>query len=218
MDVMADELLLMETGFAASEDRRRRAILRAARASFMTAGFAATRMEPLAREANVSTATLYSYFGSKSVLFEAVIRDVAEDFIQRMEKVRGASGPAREQLTVFMTAYAEFISDPLVRSVFRLVVAERSRLRDMALSVFERGRHDFGGPLMRMLGELHARGELVVHKPSWAAGQLMGMVEHPIFFMPLATGDELFATRSSAHIVADCVETFMARFGAPVQG
>ena len=103
---MADELLLMETGFAASEDRRRRAILRAARASFMTAGFAATRMEPLAREANVSTATLYSYFGSKSVLFEAVIRDVAEDFIQRMDKVRGASGPAREQLTVFMTAYA----------------------------------------------------------------------------------------------------------------
>lgn len=215
---MADDPLLMDPDVAVLEDRRRRAILRCARASFMTAGFAATRMEPLAREANVSTATLYSYFGSKSVLFEAVIRDVADEFSQRMERVRGAAGSAREQLTVFMTAYAEFMGDPFVRSVFRLVLAERPRLRDMAASFFDRGRSDFGAPLIRALSELDARGELVIHKPSWAAGQLMGMIEHPVFFMPLVTGDEVTALRPVPVIVSDCVDTFMARFGAPDQG
>jgi hypothetical protein len=88
----------------------------------------------------------------------------------------------------------------------------------MAASFFDRGRSDFGGPLMRALSELHARGELVIHKPSWAAGQLMGMIEHPVFFMPLVTGDEVTALRPVPVIVSDCVDTFMARFGAPDQG
>lgn len=181
----------------------------------MAAGFAATRMEPLAREANVSTATLYSYFKSKSVLFEAVIVDAADDFERQMERVRASSGPARQQLTQFMTAYAEFMGDPFVRSVFRLVMAERPRFRDVAMSFFERGRSDFGAPLIRALADLHARGELVVPKPSWAAGQLMGMIEHPIFLMPMVTGDEVKAVRTNQQIVDDCVETFMVRYGRP---
>jgi len=196
-----------------SDDPRRVAILHAARRSFMTTGFAATRMEPVAREACVSTATLYLYFPSKSDLFAAVIVDAANDFARQMENVRAESGPARRQLTQFMTAYAEFMADPFVRSVFRLVMAERPRFRDVAMGFFERGRSVFGAPLIRSLVDLHKVGELNVPKPAWAAGQLMGMIEHPIFFMPLVTGDEVMAARSIDQIVADCVETFMARYG-----
>lgn len=216
---MADEPDVVEPSGVVPDDRRRRAILRQARAAFMSLGFTATRMEPLAREANVSTATLYSYFASKSVLFEAVILDVVDEFAVRMERLGTASGPARQQLTEFMTAYAEFMSDPFVRSVFRLIMAERSRVRDVAVTFFERGRSGFGSALMQVLSELHAAGELVVHKPSWAAGQLMGMVEHPVFFMPMATGEEVKPTRPNAQIVSDCVDTFMARYGrAAAQG
>jgi hypothetical protein len=98
--------------------------------------------------------------------------------------------------------------------VFRLVMAERPRFRDVAMKFFDRGRSDFGRPLMTALIELQASGELVIDKPSWAAGQLMGMIEHPIFFMPLVTGDEVQAARSTEQIVGDAVETFMARYGA----
>ncbi|CAN5348652.1 TetR/AcrR family transcriptional regulator [soil metagenome] len=200
-------------------DPRRLVILREARRSFMTAGFAATRIEPIAREAGVSTATLYAIFPSKSVLFGAVIIDAANDFERQMECVRATTGTAREQLTHFMTAYAEFMGDPFVRSVFRLVMAERPRFRDVAMKFFERGRSDFGAPLIRALIELEKVGELKVPKPSWAAGQLMGMVEHPVFFMPLVTGDEVKAARGVDQIVADCIDTFMARYGtAPAQG
>ena len=216
---MADQPDLVEPSAWLPDDRRRRVILREARAAFMASGFAATRMEPLAREASVSTATLYSYFASKSVLFEAVILDVADDFAHRMERVRASPGPARQRLIEFMTTYAEFMGDPFVRSVFRLVMAERPRIRDLAMTFFERGRSGFGRPLMLALSDLHAAGELVVHKPSWAAGQLMGMIEHPIFFMPMVTGDEVQADRSTDQIVADCVDTFMARYaGRAAQG
>ena len=194
------------------EDIRRSVVLRAARRAFMTQGFAATRMEPIAREAGVSTATLYLYFPSKVDLFAAVIEDAGRDFSRQMECVRASPGPARQQLTHFMTAYAGFMTDPFVRAVFRLVMAERPRFRDTAMAFFERGRNDFGGPLIRALADLDRKGELSVAKPSWAAGQLMGMIEHPTFFMPMVTGDEIMATRPIDQIVSDAVETFMARY------
>lgn len=199
---------------AARHDPRRTAIVRHARRWFMTVGYAGARIEPIAREAGVSTATLYSWFPSKADLFNAVIRDAAEDFAHQMERVRTASGPARAQLTLFAMAYAEFMSDPFVRSVFRLVMAERPRFRDVAMGFFEKGRSDFGGPLIAALRTLVERGELRIEKTSWAAGQLMGMIEHPVFFMPLVTGDEVHAARPSAQIAADAVETFLARYGA----
>lgn len=197
-----------------AEDPRKAAILRSARKPFMSAGYAATRIEPIAREAGVSTATLYAYYPSKEDLFAAVIVDAADDFERHMKKVGLGSGGARERLTHFMSAYAAFMGDPFVRSVFRLVMAERPRFRDTAMKFFDRGRSDFGRPLMTALAELKASGELTIDKPSWAAGQLMGMIEHPIFFMPLVTGDEVKAARSVEQIVSDAVETFLARYGA----
>lgn len=196
------------------EDPRRQTILRQARRRFMTDGYAATRMEPVAREASVSTATLYAFFSSKAELFTAVIDDASEDFSRQMQHVRVATGSAREQLTVFVLAYADFMSDPFVRSVFRLVMAERPRFQAVAMRFFEKGRSDFGGPLIAALKTLTANGELRIERPSWAAGQLMGMIEHPVFFVPMVTGDEVKVGRSNEEVATDALETFMARYGA----
>jgi len=43
---------------------------------------------------------------------------------------------------------------------------------------------------------------------------LMGMIEHPVFFVPMVTGDEVRTTRTVACIVEETVETFLARYGA----
>lgn len=195
-------------------DPRRSAILRQARRHFVSLGYAATRIEPIAREAAVSTATLYSYFESKDDLFAAVIASAADAFAAEMAKVtHGAEGPAHNQITQFAIAYAGFMGDPFVRSVFRLVMAERPRFKDVAQGFFERGRADFGGPLIACLNRLIATGELTITKPSWAAGQLMGMIEHPVFFVPLVTGDDVQVARVPEQIAADAVDTFMARYG-----
>jgi AcrR family transcriptional regulator len=196
------------------DDPRRDTVLRIARRSFTADGYAVTRMEPIAREAGVSTATLYALFPSKEHLFAAVIERAADDFAERMSRVRDeAQGDARQQLVRFMSGYAGFMGDPFIRSIFRLVMAERARFPKLALHFFERGRSDFGGVLMQALQRLCAAGELVVPKPSWAAGQLMGMIEHPVFFMPIVTGDERIAMRGHDQIVEDAVETFLARYG-----
>jgi len=194
-------------------DPKRRSILSQARRRFTSEGFAGTRMEAVARDAGVSTATLYAMFAGKSDLFSAVIDDAAEEFTAQMMRVFAEDRPARDQLTEFAVRYARFMADPFVRSVFRLVMAERPRFRDVAVKFFEKGKSEFGAYVIGVIRDMCDRGELRVDHPSWAAGQLFGMIEHPVFFMPLVTGDEVMPVRAADQIAADAVETFMARYG-----
>ncbi len=196
-------------------DSKRQAILRYARKAFVSEGYAATRIEPIAREAGVSTATLYALFDGKAQLFSAVIDDAAGDFEHQMAGIQTVEGDARRQLVYFAQAYADFMSDPFVRAVFRLVVAERPRFQAVALRFFERGQATFGTTLIGILDALSKSGALrPIDRPSWAAGHLMGLVEHPVFFVPLVTGGEIKVRRSNAEVVEDAVETFLARYGA----
>jgi AcrR family transcriptional regulator len=199
---------------APTPDPKRQLIVRHARQRFVSQGYAAAKIEPIAREAGVSTATLYALFGGKAALFTAVIDDAAEDFSRQMASVRVVEGDARATLTSFAEAYARFMGDPFIRSVFRLVMAERPRFEAVALRFFEKGRTEFGGTLIGLLVRLSESGALgPIAQPSWAAGQLMGMIEHPVFFVPLVTGDEVRMQRSTAVVVADAVETLLARYG-----
>lgn len=196
-------------------DPKRQLIVRHAREHFVNLGYAATRMEPIAREAGVSTATLYTLFSGKAALFTAAIDDAAEEFARQMAGVRAVEGDARSTLTSFAEAYAGFMGDPFVRSIFRLVMAERPRFQAVALRFFEKGRDEFGATLIGIIARLSESGELrPVDRPSWAAGHLMGMIEHPVFFVPLVTGDEVQVRRTNAEVVAEAVETFLARYGA----
>lgn len=194
------------------DDPRRDALVRQARLHFVEEGYAGTKMEPIAREAGVSTATLYAMFENKAALFAAVIDEASADFAKRMASVKTCTGRARPRLNGFLIAYAEFICDPFVRAIFRLVMTERRRFESVATIFYEQAKQDFGTVLVKALAEMAAQGELKMEKPSWAASQLMGMVEHPLFFVPMVTGDEILPARSPASIAEDAVETFLARY------
>ena len=202
----------MSVSVPALDDPRRDALVRQARLHFVEDGYAGAKMEPIAREAGVSTATLYAMFENKAALFAAVIEEASDDFAERMARVKSSAGPARERLNSFVTAYAEFIGDPFVRAIFRLVMTERRRFESLATTFYERAKQDFGTVLISALAEMEARGELKLGKPSWAASQLMGMVEHPLFFVPTVTGDQVLPARSPAAIAEDAVDTFLARY------
>ena len=58
-----------------------KAILDAATKLFMRDGLGATSMDAVALEASVSKRTVYSHFGSKEELFEAIIRDLCAEVL-----------------------------------------------------------------------------------------------------------------------------------------
>ena len=194
--------------------RKRRDILDAGQAVFLREGYAGAGMEVVAREASVSTATLYAHFPSKGDLFVAVVEEAVAIPAKEVEDTLKIAGGARERLLAFAIAYGRFYSDPLPRAVFRLVTAERRRFADLADQFRHRARQQFGGGAITLIGRLAEEGLLKVDKPSWAAGQLLGMIEHVTLLLGLVAGDEVRLKRPLDDICADAVETFLARYGA----
>ena len=192
---------------------KRHRVLESARRHFMQDGFADTGIETIARDAKVSTATLYDLFPGKTQLFHAVIEDAGEEFSRRIAEVTARDDDLLVRLRNFAAAYARFMSDPFVRAVFRLVAAERRRFTPVAQSFYDRGRRDFGGVLITILEALKVEGRIDAPRMATAAGQLMGMIEHPTFLIPIVTGGEVECTRTPEQIAADAMDTFLARYG-----
>lgn len=196
------------------QDPRVHTIIHEARLRFVSDGYAAARIEPIARSAGVSTATLYTFFPSKVALFEAVIETAAKDFYDRVGPLLNTAAPDRSILTDYLIRYTEFLSDSFVRKMFRLIVAERPRFNTQAVDFFDRGRGDIAHTLIAMFETMSANGLIKTEKPSWAVSQLLGMIEHPVLLLPLASGKDPIQARSARAIAEDAVETFWARYGA----
>ena len=72
-------------------------IVAAALDEFVERGFAATRLEAVARRAGVTKGTLYLYFDSKEDLFKAVVRETIVPVIAQGEALAQAhTGSARD--------------------------------------------------------------------------------------------------------------------------
>jgi len=205
--------MLMGAGLKRAEHKRSE-IVAAARVQFLREGYRDAGMEVVARAASVSTATLYAYFPGKADLFKVVILETARDIAAPVRESVRARGDARARLLAFANAYAAFLASPLTRAIFRLVTAERRRFDDVAEYFLQSARDELGGAALSVIDDLVRTGEIVVDKPSWAAGQLMGMIDHVTLVLGLTAGDETQPRRPLTDICDDAVETFLARYGA----
>ena len=196
----------------AHQDPRTLTIIKEARQRFVTDGYAGTRIEPIAREASVSTATLYMLFDSKAALFEAVIRDTAREFDKKLDLLKVSSPPSAEMLSNMLIGYTEFLADPFVRKMFRLVISERPRFGELSAQFFDEGRGNIAHILIKTFEALNEQGVTRIDNPGWAASQLLGMVEHPALLMPLAMGKDPVLSRSARSIAEDAMETFWTRY------
>ena len=196
------------------KDPRRATIVRQARQHFVTHGFTATRMEPVARESGVSTATLYGFFESKNLLFEAVINDATDEIASQLAALPIGNGGAQDKLNTLLGFYAHFLNNDEVRAVFRLILAERHRFEEVCTRFFLNGRTHFGQALTELLENLGKSGELKPSNATLGASQLMGMIENTVFFNPLIDGDAAADTSSPDHYATEAVKTYLARFQA----
>jgi AcrR family transcriptional regulator len=134
-------------------------IARAALDLFVTKGFAATKLEDVARAAGVSKGLPYLYFKSKEELFKAVIVEaIGEPLVRANEMVDAFEGSTEDLLRALVAKFREFAESPL-GGVIKLILAEAGNFPDVArfyCSNFDlRGRDLFAKVLRRGV----ARGE-----------------------------------------------------------
>ena len=134
-------------------------IARAALELFVTKGFAATKLDDVARAAGVSKGLPYLYFKNKEELFKAVIVEaIGEPLVRADELVDAFEGSTEELLRALTAKFRQFAESPL-GGVIKLILAEAGNFPDVArfyCSNFDlRGRQLFEKVLRRGV----ARGE-----------------------------------------------------------
>src|SRR5436305_11621113 len=82
-------------GRAQKSAARREAILAAALDEFSLQGFAAARLDDVARRAGVAKGTIYLHFRDKETLFQELIRSVLSPFVGTLEIALKRDVPVR---------------------------------------------------------------------------------------------------------------------------
>src|SRR3979409_2464216 len=78
---------------------RREAIVAAGLEEFVARGFAATRLDDVARRAGVAKGTIYLYFQDKEALFQDIVRTMVVPFIATVEAIPPVDLPIRAILS-----------------------------------------------------------------------------------------------------------------------
>ena len=105
----------------------------AARSGFVERGFAATKLEEVARRAGVTKGTVYLYFDSKDALFKAVVRETIVPCIAQGEALAKAhTGPARELFETLVRAWWNMIGETELSGIPKLMMAEAVNFPDLA--------------------------------------------------------------------------------------
>lgn len=160
---------------------KREAILAAATRIFLERGYGAASMDTIARAAGVSKQTIYSHFGGKPALFEAIILERCDRLLESLPAVADAGSDAEVALRAIATRLLELMLTPEFVARFRVVMAESSRFPELAEVYYRSGPERATARLADYLARLHRRGLLDVPDPHLAALQFFGMISGSLF-------------------------------------
>jgi AcrR family transcriptional regulator len=120
------------SGRAERAAERRQAIIDAALDEFIARGFAATRLDDIARRAGVAKGTIYLHFKDKESMFEELIRTAIVPLIGRLSGPPSVGGTVRNVLEGFARTFIHEVAETRRGDIVRLIIAEGPRFPAIA--------------------------------------------------------------------------------------
>jgi len=158
------------------DDETRGIIYDAARHAFADNGYAATSMEVVARQAGVSTKTLYRLIPNKAALFEGMVTDRLDRTLANVDLRAIDHADIEEALHAVLMACAELTLDAEVIALQRMVLQEACKTSDIGGMFYRNGIARITDALADWLRAQQQRGVIALDDVEEAAGMLLGMV------------------------------------------
>ena len=118
---------------AVGATERRAAIIAAGLDEFTAKGFAATRLDDVARRAGVAKGTIYLHFKDKEALFQELVRTALGPLITRISNPQiGAAGSARAAIESLAETFAREVIGTKRADIVRMIIAEGTRFPQIA--------------------------------------------------------------------------------------
>lgn len=192
----------VSTKRAEQAQRRRAAIIEAALEEFLANGFAATKVDDVAKRAGVAKGTIYLYFPDKESLFEGMVRSVLIPGAEQLEAMVRPDFSLRQLLEQMYVPLGSKLAASRVGDVARLAISEAFRFPRIAEFYYREVLKPFHDKQRIVLARAAADGELAVREvaefPQLVDGvMLVAILWHGLFekFEQLDM-DGLFRTQS----------------------
>jgi AcrR family transcriptional regulator len=111
---------------------RREAILEAALDEFSARGFAAARLEDVAKRAGVAKGTIYLYFADKEALFQELVRFQIGPVMSAFETVLASPLPLKSLTDQAIEIFTREVFGTRRKQVMRLIISEGPRFPALA--------------------------------------------------------------------------------------
>lgn len=144
----------------ARRQSRQDTILDVAAHYFLEHGYAGTTMSGIAATLGGSKGTLWSYFASKEVLFEAVLDRVTSDFRAQLSLILNPDDEMRGALIRFCREFLHKLTSPEAIALHRLVIGEANRFPEIGRIFHARAPRPTQMLLADYLAAMIARGLL----------------------------------------------------------
>ena len=129
---------ITETTSSESQKSREKteAILKGAMEEFLAHGYAATSMDRVAKAAGVSKATVYSHFGDKEGLFNALIQALAKEKFQTMMGLQESQSLEKDPKLFLQQLATQMLKngteDRTFQNFIRIIIGESGRFPELA--------------------------------------------------------------------------------------
>ena len=156
-------------------------VLEGARTVFMADGFEGASVDDIARQAEVSKATLYSYFPDKRLLFmEVANQECARQSRAAIDTIDMSAAP-RAVLAQVGRHFVRFITSKFGQQVFRICVAESDRFPEIGRAFYQSGPARMRAVITEYFTGAMARGELRIEDPTLASDQFGELCKSDLF-------------------------------------
>ena len=139
---------------------RRDAILAAALEEFSARGFEATRLDDVAKRADVAKGTIYLYFRDKESLFQELIRAMLTPVIGSIEALSAADVPIAMLADRIVDLFVREIYETRRKDVIRLMISEGRRFPKLAEFYYREVLSRIIAAMRSILRRAAARGEV----------------------------------------------------------
>jgi AcrR family transcriptional regulator len=139
---------------------RREAILAAALEEFSARGFAAARLDDVARRAEIAKGTIYLYFSDKETLFQELVRSQLSPVVGALEHISNVEAPMRVIAEQFVELFVREIVETRRKDIIRLIISEGSRFPELAEFYYREVLAHALGAVRTLLRRAAERGEV----------------------------------------------------------
>jgi TetR/AcrR family transcriptional regulator, regulator of autoinduction and epiphytic fitness len=191
-------------------------VLDAAVRAFLERGYSRTTLEQIAKEAGVSTATVFKHYRTKADIFGAIMSRIFGNEDPKSWPTLKGLDPVGDLIEIGRL-YSTTLRDPKIRALFRVMIAEVPQFPELGIQLYERGKAPYLRRVEDYLREQVKAKRLAIPDVTLATRQFLGMINDVVFWPHMLVMNIPETDREASRVVTLAAEVLCRAYEPPTK-